>query len=88
MPLRLSSLLGALFALAGMIGIIIVILETVIKGVTVSGWASVLSSILLFGGIQCLLLGLVGEYLGRIYLTVSGKPQSSIRSVDDFRKKK
>jgi len=88
MPLRLSSLLGALFAFAGMIGIIIVILETVIKGVTVSGWASVLSSILLFGGIQCLLLGLVGEYLGRIYLTVSGKPQSSIRSVDDFRKKK
>ena len=88
MPLRLSSLIGTLFALSGMIGIIIIFLETLFKGVTVSGWASVLSSILLFGGIQCLLLGLIGEYLGRIYLTVSGKPQSTIRSFNDFRKEK
>ena len=86
MPLRLSSLLGIMFAFTGMIGIIFIILELLIKGVTVSGWASVLSSILLFGGIQCLLLGLVGEYLGRIYLTVSGKPQSTIRSFDNFKK--
>ena len=87
MPLRLSSLIGTLFAFSGMIGIIIIFLETFFKGVTVSGWASVLSSILLFGGIQCLLLGLVGEYLGRIYLTVSGKPQSTIRSFNNFKKK-
>ena len=87
MPLRLSSLIGTLFAFSGMIGIIIIFLETLVKGVTVSGWASVLSSILLFGGIQCLLLGLVGEYIGRIYLTVSGKPQSTIRSFNSFKKK-
>ena len=86
MPLRLSSLVGTFFSFAGLVGIVIVILETLIKGVTVSGWASVLSTVLLFGGIQCLLLGLVGEYLGRIYLTVSGKPQSTIRSIDDFKK--
>ncbi len=87
MPLRLSSIIGTVFAFAGGVGILIVILETLIKGVTVSGWASVLSTVLLFGGIQCLLLGLVGEYLGRIYLTVSGKPQSNIRSVDNFKKR-
>ena len=85
MPLRLSSILGTVFAFAGLVGLVFVILETLIKGVTVSGWASVLSSILLFGGIQCLLLGLVGEYLGRIYLTVSGKPQSTIRSIDKYK---
>ena len=72
MPLRLSSLIGTLFAFSGMIGIIIIFLETFFKGVTVSGWASV---------------GLVGEYLGRIYLTVSGKPQSTIRSFNNFSKK-
>ena len=87
MPLRLASLLGTFFAFAGLGGIIFVLLETLFKGVTVSGWASVLSSILLFGGIQSLLLGLIGEYLGRIYLTVSGKPQSAVRSIDTFIKK-
>ena len=60
----------------------------IVKGVIVSGWASLLSSILLFGGIQCLILGLIGEYLGRIYLTVSGNPQSTIRSFDNFKKEK
>ena len=84
MPLRLSSILGTVFAFACLVGLVFVILETLIKGVTVSGWASVFSSVLLFGGIQCLLLGLVGEYLGRIYLTVSGKPQSTIRSINKF----
>ena len=85
MPLRLSSILGVVFALTGLVGLLFVIYETLLKGVTVSGWPSVISAVLLFGGIQCLLLGLVGEYLGRIYLTVSGKPQSTIRSIDKYK---
>ena len=38
-----------------------------------------------FVGTEQILLGLVGEYLGRIYLTVSGKPQSTIRSIDKYK---
>ncbi len=85
MPLRLSSILGILMSIAGIMGVCVVIVETLIMGITVSGWASIFSAILLFGGIQCLLIGLVGEYLGRIFLTVSGKPQSFIRSIYDKR---
>ena len=46
------------------------------------GWLSIICTILIFGGIQCLLIGVLGEYLGRIFLTVSGKPQSFVRSVE------
>jgi undecaprenyl-phosphate 4-deoxy-4-formamido-L-arabinose transferase len=48
----------------------------------VQGWLSIICTILIFGGIQCLLIGMLGEYLGRIFLTVSGKPQSFLRSVE------
>ena len=41
-----------------------------------------MSAITIFGTIQLLLLGVFGEYLGRIFLTVSGKPQSCLRSVE------
>ena len=84
MPLRLASLLGILLALLGLCGLIFVLIETFIMGIQVSGWASLVSTILLFGGIQSFLLGMVGEYIGRIYLTVSNKPQSCIRSIEHF----
>jgi undecaprenyl-phosphate 4-deoxy-4-formamido-L-arabinose transferase len=50
--------------------------------VVVPGWLSIISAILIFGGLQCLLIGVLGEYLGRIFLTVSGKPQSFARSIE------
>ncbi len=82
MPLRLASLLGVGMALAGLFTIVTLLLQSLINGVQVQGWLSIVSAILLFGGIQCLLIGLLGEYLGRIFLTVSGKPQSFVRSLD------
>lgn len=82
MPLRLASLLGIAMAATGMALIIALVVDTLAHGVAVAGWASLLSAILFFGGVQCLLLGIAGEYLGRVLLTVSGKPQSCLRSVD------
>ncbi len=82
MPLRLASLLGVGMALAGLLSIITLVLQALIQGVQVQGWLSIVSAILMFGGIQCLLMGLLGEYLGRIFLTVSGKPQSFVRSLE------
>jgi glycosyltransferase involved in cell wall biosynthesis len=82
MPLRLSSLLGLSLALIGMIAIVILVVEVLLRGPEVAGWLSIISAILLFGGLQCLLIGVMGEYLGRIFLTVSQKPQSFVRSVE------
>lgn len=84
MPLRLASLLGLALALAGGAVLILLVLESLLQGSQVKGWLSIISAILLFGGLQCLLIGMVGEYLGRIFLTVSGRPQSFVRSMEAF----
>jgi len=81
MPLRLATLLGVFLAIAGLLSLASVIIYTLVAGVTVSGWASLLSTVLIFGGLQALLTGILGEYIGRILLTVGGKPQSCIRNV-------
>jgi undecaprenyl-phosphate 4-deoxy-4-formamido-L-arabinose transferase len=82
MPLRLASLLGVMLALAGGVTLIVLLLESLLRGTEVQGWLSIISAILLFGGLQCLLIGMLGEYLGRIFLTVSGRPQSFVRSLE------
>ena len=84
MPLRIASLIGVCSAFAGLGGLLYVFVEIFIFGISVSGWASLVSTILLFGGINSFLIGMVGEYVGRIFLTVSRKPQSCIRSIDYF----
>ena len=82
MPLRLASLLGVVLAVAGGVTLIVLLLESLLQGTEVQGWLSIISAILLFGGLQCLLIGMLGEYLGRIFLTVSGRPQSFVRSLE------
>lgn len=81
MPLRFASLIGIGASLIGAMSLTYILLSSLFGNFDVAGWASVISSILFFGGIQCLLLGMVGEYIGRIYLTVSGKPQAHVRTV-------
>ena len=82
MPLRLASLLGVVLALAGGLTLVVLLLQSLLQGSQVQGWLSIICAILLFGGLQCLLIGMLGEYLGRIFLTVSGRPQSFVRSLE------
>jgi glycosyltransferase involved in cell wall biosynthesis len=82
MPLRVASLIGIGASVIGALSLIYILVSSIFGHLDVAGWASVISSILFFGGIQCLLLGMVGEYIGRIYLTISGKPQAHIRTID------
>ncbi len=79
MPLRISSFIGALFSIAGFALAMFVIYESVIRD-TPQGWASIASAVLVFAGIQLLTLGLIGEYLGRLYLMHRGKPQYAVRT--------
>lgn len=81
MPLRIASFIGMLLCGFGLIMMIEVLVEHVFVGVRASGWASLMGAISIFSGAQLLILGLIGEYVGRAYLTVSGKPQSLVRSV-------
>ena len=80
MPLRLSTLTGFALSFIGTIGSIVVIVEVLFFDPP-AGWASLMAAVMLLSGVQLLILGIVGEYLGRMYLTANRKPQSVVRSV-------
>jgi glycosyltransferase involved in cell wall biosynthesis len=81
MPLRLASLLGAALALLGLLHMLSVLVEYFAYGVAVQGWASLMAAVAIFSGAQLMMLGLIGEYVGRAYMTLAGKPQSLVRKV-------
>jgi undecaprenyl-phosphate 4-deoxy-4-formamido-L-arabinose transferase len=80
LPLRLAMFAGAGMGVLGMIGAIFTIIEAMTKD-TPSGWASVMTITLLVAGVQFLILGVMGEYLGRAFLSANGKPQGVVREV-------
>ncbi len=73
-PLRLSSFLGFIVASIGFIYIVFLVLKTLIFGEVVKGYPTLLSIIIFLGGIQLLSLGVIGEYLGRIFDEVKNRP--------------
>ena len=79
-PLRLILFLGAvIFALS-----LVMLLWTLIRwiaGATVSGWASLMCSIWMIGGIQLLALGVIGEYMGKVYSEAKARPRFIIERV-------
>jgi undecaprenyl-phosphate 4-deoxy-4-formamido-L-arabinose transferase len=81
MPLRIASVLGALLCCAGGVLLGEVFVEELTVGRVQPGWASLMGALAAFSGAQLLMLGLIGEYVGRAFLTVSGKPQSHLRTV-------
>ena len=81
MPLRLSSVLGACMGGVGLLVIIAILVEHFVFGLPVVGWASLMGGIAVFSGAQLVMLGLIGEYVGRTFMTVSGKPQTIVRSI-------
>ena len=80
MPLRLSTLTGFALSFVGTIGSIAAITEALFFSPP-AGWASLMAAVLLLSGVQLIILGIVGEYLGRLYLTANRKPQSVIKTV-------
>jgi len=74
LPLRMASLTGlALSTLAFAYGLYIVV-EKMVLGVDVPGWPTVVVSIMFFSGVQLLFIGILGEYLARVYEEVKGRP--------------
>ena len=73
-PLRLITVLGIIVALLSFIGIIYV-LVSVISGYYVDGWASTTCILCFVSGIQMISLGVIGEYIGRIYLETKKRPR-------------
>ncbi|OAI58037.1 hypothetical protein AYO49_06060 [Verrucomicrobiaceae bacterium SCGC AG-212-N21] len=81
MPLRVASVLGVLLFGVGLVVLSVVLVEHFIYGVAQVGWGSLMATVSIFSGSQLFILGVLGEYVGRAYMTVSGKPQSVVREV-------
>ena len=80
-PLRIATFFGFICAAVGVIyGIVTIIRKLTIPEIQM-GYSSMLVSILLVGGIIMLLLGIIGEYLGRIYICMNNAPQYVIREI-------
>jgi undecaprenyl-phosphate 4-deoxy-4-formamido-L-arabinose transferase len=80
LPLRMAAYAGFFVALGGFaLGIYFII--QYFYGINPEGWTSLIVTVLILGGIMLMSIGLLGEYLGRIYLTVNSKPQYSIREI-------
>ena len=80
MPLRISTFTGFILSIFGALGGTIVVGEALFWSPP-PGWASLMAAVLLLSGVQLLILGIVGEYLGRLYLTVNRKPQCVVKEV-------
>lgn len=79
-PLRISLVLGFISFLVA-IGIFIYSIVQLILGNTVSGWTSISISVWALGGLQLLMLGIIGEYIGKIYLESKHRPKFIIQEV-------
>ena len=73
-PLRLATILGGLTAVASLLYLIVVVLQKLIWGIAVPGYASIIVLILLLGGIQLVCIGIIGEYVGRTFEQAKNRP--------------
>jgi polyisoprenyl-phosphate glycosyltransferase len=78
-PLRVWSYLGGLIAIAALFFAAFVVIRTILYGVDVAGYASMMVAILFFGGLQLLSLGILGEYVGRILVETKHRPIYVVR---------
>ena len=73
-PLKLSTVVGFLSSVASIVYLLVVIIQKLAFGIDVPGYATIVVLLLLIGGIQLFCLGILGEYLSKIYLQVKNRP--------------
>jgi undecaprenyl-phosphate 4-deoxy-4-formamido-L-arabinose transferase len=79
LPLRLASYAGLLTSVIGLVLAVFFVIDRLSNPDVPAGWASVIVSLFIVGGIQLFALGMIGEYLGRLFLKQNGRPQYVVR---------
>lgn len=80
-PLQLATLAGFIFSLVGLLGAVFVIILKIIRPATYIGWPSMMAALCFFSGVNLMFMGIIGEYVGRIFLGMSRNPQFVVRCV-------
>lgn len=83
-PLRIADFFGVIIAIIGFIYALYIVINKVINPEVAIGYSSIMAAILVIGGIIMLILGLIGEYIGRIYICINNSPQYVIREKINF----
>ncbi len=73
-PLRFATILGIIVSLLSLIYLVVVIVEKIFYGIDTEGYATIVTLILLLGGVQLLSIGIIGEYLARTYVETKDRP--------------
>ena len=81
LPLRLATFLGLFTAALGLVFFAVIVYLWLEDRGPQYGWGWVTSAVLLFSGAQLVMLGLIGEYLGRMFMTINQRPQAVVRDV-------
>ena len=87
-PLRLASLLGLLLAAAALIFGVQILIETILYGKDVPGYPSVVVGLMVLGGVQLIMIGIMGEYIGKILSELKARPvyfvaEHSLKTAED-----
>ena len=80
-PLRIATWCGAVAAMLGFIYFIVIIVKHFVDSSIPEGWASTMALMLLLGGVILLVLGMIGEYIGRVYMCINASPQYVERQI-------
>lgn len=81
LPLRLATITGCVATIVGFVLILKYLYDYFISKNYIEGWTTVVVLIIFFGGLILITLGIIGEYIGRMYLTLNNKPQYSISEI-------
>ena len=80
-PLEISAYIGFLCSIGGLIFVIVTIIRKLMNPGIQAGWSSLISIIMIIGGIIMVMLGLIGEYIGRIYICLNNSPQFVVKEI-------
>ena len=80
-PLRMARNVGFFFSLIGFLGAIAIVLKKLLAPTSAVGWFSMMAAIFFFSGLIMMFLGIIGEYLGRMYLAQGNNPQYVVRRI-------
>ena len=78
-PLRIATVMGGVTAIAGFLYGIYTVIKKLVNPNVVIGFSSLMSAVVFIGGMMMLMLGIIGEYIGRIYISLNNSPQYVIR---------
>lgn len=84
-PLRWAAIIGVLISIIGFIYMLYIIIKTLVTGIDVPGYASMMVVILFLGGIQLIFLGIIGEYLGRAFNESKHRPLYFIERYNEIK---